>query len=418
MRKTIVVKGPALSRSGYGEQTRYALRSLRSREDLFDIYLINIPWGQTGQIEENNEERRWFEHLIHKTIEFYGQGKQCMCSLQVTIPNEWETMTPINIGYTAGIETNKVSPEWIEASKKMDNIMVISNHSKQVYENTSYNVQNKQTGQTIENFRCQTRIDAISYPVREYEEEPLDIELTTEFNFLIVNQWGVRKNLDNTIRWFIEEFQNDEDVGLVVKTNLANNSTTDGHVVKNRLALLAEEYPDRKCKIYLLHGSLTEENMTWLYRQPTFKALISLTHGEGFGLPIFESAYNGLPIICPLWSGQTDFLYTKNKNGKLRPMVAKVDYEMKPIQQEAVWEGVVMADSMWCYPTESSYKRQLREVHKNPTRFKAAAAKLKDYIKTEFEAEKMYDKFCRLVWQPEWGTMETSPLELEIRSFE
>ena len=34
-------------------------------------------------------------------------------SLQVTIPNEWDRIAPINIGYTAGIETNKVSPAWI-----------------------------------------------------------------------------------------------------------------------------------------------------------------------------------------------------------------------------------------------------------------------------------------------------------------
>ena len=37
MRKKILLKGPLLTRSGYGEQARFALRSLRSRIDLFDI---------------------------------------------------------------------------------------------------------------------------------------------------------------------------------------------------------------------------------------------------------------------------------------------------------------------------------------------------------------------------------------------
>ena len=35
-------------------------------------------------------------------------------SLQITIPNEFEKMCPVNIGYTAGIETNKVAPIWLQ----------------------------------------------------------------------------------------------------------------------------------------------------------------------------------------------------------------------------------------------------------------------------------------------------------------
>ena len=39
-------------------------------------------------------------------------------------------------------------------------------------------------------------------------------------------QFGPRKNLPNTVKWFIEEFHNDE-VGLVVKANLAKNCVMD-----------------------------------------------------------------------------------------------------------------------------------------------------------------------------------------------
>ena len=42
MKKKILLKGPLLTRSGYGEQARFALRSLRSREDLFDIYMESL----------------------------------------------------------------------------------------------------------------------------------------------------------------------------------------------------------------------------------------------------------------------------------------------------------------------------------------------------------------------------------------
>ena len=40
MRKKVLVRGPVLSRSGYGEQARFAIRSLRKQEASYDIYLI------------------------------------------------------------------------------------------------------------------------------------------------------------------------------------------------------------------------------------------------------------------------------------------------------------------------------------------------------------------------------------------
>ena len=66
MKKRILVKGPCLSQSGYGEQTRFALRSLREYQDQFDISLLNLSWGQTGWIWEDNEEREWIDSLIQK----------------------------------------------------------------------------------------------------------------------------------------------------------------------------------------------------------------------------------------------------------------------------------------------------------------------------------------------------------------
>ena len=114
--KKVIVKGPGLSQSGYGEHTRFLLRSLRSRPDLFDVYFVNINWGQTGWIYEDTEERRWMDFLLGKTMQYGQQGGQWDISLQVTIPNEWEPMAPVNIGVTAGIETTKIAPGWVEKS--------------------------------------------------------------------------------------------------------------------------------------------------------------------------------------------------------------------------------------------------------------------------------------------------------------
>ena len=40
MRKSVLVRGPALTQSGYGEHTRFVLRALRAQEDKFDIHVL------------------------------------------------------------------------------------------------------------------------------------------------------------------------------------------------------------------------------------------------------------------------------------------------------------------------------------------------------------------------------------------
>ena len=125
-RKKVLLRAPLLTRSGYGEQSRFALRSLRTREDVFDIYIQPLEWGKTSWIALVDEEREWIDKTIEKTIAHIQQGGTFDMSLQVTIPNEWEKLAPVNIGYTAGIETSKVAPLWLQkANETMNSVILV-----------------------------------------------------------------------------------------------------------------------------------------------------------------------------------------------------------------------------------------------------------------------------------------------------
>ena len=419
--KTILVKGPALSRSGYGEQTRFALRALRAHEERFNILLQNIPWGHTGWITETGEERDWFDHLIGKTQHHINQKLPIDISLQVTIPNEWEKIAPVNIGYTAGIETTKVAPQWIEKAGLMDKIIVVSNHSKNVYESTVYDGTIQETGQKAQ-FRVNTPIEVVNYPVRNREAENLNINLDYDFNFLSVAQLGPRKNIGNTLNWFLQEFQNEE-VGMVLKTNIANCSTSDSLHTQAKIANLLATYPDRKCKVYLLHGDLTLGQMNALYTNPKVKAYVTHTHGEGFGMPIFEAAYHGVPVIAPAWSGQNDFLHAhaamgKRKKPKLRALFCKVDYTINQVPQEAVWNGVIQPDSGWCYPTEESAKKTMRAVYENYSKYTEMADQLQKHLLENFTEEQQYAKFANYIYQEDTFEVEDWLSNLDIEDHE
>ena len=272
MKKKIFVRGPVLTQSGYGEQSRYALRALRSREDLFDVYIQPVNWGNCGWIWEDTEFRQWMDERITET-QILLQQKQLQpdISLQITIPNEFQRIAPINIGYTAGIETTKCSLEWLQKGNEMDKILVVSNHSRMSYAETIPTTIHPQTDEEV-SYKLDTPIEVVwENTPRAEPEEIRELNLDYDKNFLMISQLGPRKNFENTITCFVEEFKNEE-VGLVVKTNFAGNSIGDFNKIENHLKQVLSGHEDRKCKVYLLHGDLTPGQMTRLYSHPSMTA--------------------------------------------------------------------------------------------------------------------------------------------------
>ena len=391
MKKKILLKGPLLTRSGYGEQARFALRSLRSKPDIFEIFIQPIQWGMTSWLIEDTEERRWIDNVIEKTIGYIQQGGQFDISLQVTIPNEWENLASVNIGYTAGIETTKVAHQWLQKANEIDKVIVVSSHSKKVFENSEYMGINEQTQEELK-LTLQTPIDFANYPVKLFDNlEELELNIETDINFLVIAQQTPRKNLPNTIRWIVEEF-GDEEVGLVIKTNKAKNCLMDREMVMAELSGFVRSLPHTKCKVYLLHGDMTDEEMHSLYRHPKISAFVALPHGEGFGLPIFEAAYSGVPVVATGWSGQLDFLYDEEGNENFY----NVAFDINAVQEEVVWDGVIIKESMWAYAREVSAKEKLRECYDDIQKNKGLvkkSAKIAQALEERFSKEKMYERF-------------------------
>jgi glycosyltransferase involved in cell wall biosynthesis len=367
------------------------------------VFIKPITWGQTSWIVDDTPERRWIDETIEKTIGYLQQGGQFDMSLQITIPNEFNReVAKTNIGYTAGIETTQPAPIWIQKCNEMDSVIVVSNHSKNVLENTKFEGTDENTGQKIilEN---QSKITSVNYPTKSYDELPeLNLELPTSFNFLTVAQMGPRKNLNSTIKWFLEEFK-DEDVGLVVKTNVAKNCLLDRNLCVSNIKNIINQASngDRKCKVYVLHGNMTDEEMHALYTDQQIHAMIAIPHGEGFGLPIFEAAYSGLPIISVGWSGQCDYLYDQET-----PSIAhfyEVGFDIAPVPQEAVWEGVIVKESGWANAREQSTKEQMRNCYNdiiNNTEGSIASNTLNraQQLQEQFSADNMYEQFVNAVY--------------------
>ena len=388
--KKVLLRAPVLTRSGYGEHARFVLNALTTNPE-YDVYIEPLNWGHTNWVFEDTDYRKYIDSLIAKFGAHEGEFDICM---QVTIPNEWKKVAKYNIGVCAGIETDRVAPVWLQKANEMDGVIVTSNHARSGFMGSAYTLANEQ-GQPVSKLVCDVPVEVVHYGVKDLKPAKIDLGLRYDFNFLTVAQMGPRKNLGPMVKWFAEEFHKEE-VGFVVKANIANNSSIDRVKLKNSIESILKPFgEERKCKVHLVHGNMTDEEVHSLYVDPKVKAYITATHGEGFGLPIFEAAYSGLPVVAPAWSGHVDFLYapvtnSKSKKTTVKPLFEKVPFDIKPVPKEAHWDGVITSDSNWCFPKKDKFQKAMRSVYEAYASKKTQATQLQEYLKESFDMNKKY----------------------------
>jgi hypothetical protein len=387
----ILLEAPILTKSGYGEHARLVYESLKHSPGL-EILVNPLAWGTTSW-DSPAEELLEDIQLFGAYMQHCEQNKvnpQFNLQIHVGIPNEFEKKAPYSICVTAGIEADRVSPKWlIKTHQGIDKLIVPSEHAKAGFVHSSCEVQNQETG-TKTVIGCACPIDVVPYPVKTPTGPGLDIDFETDFNFLSIAMMGPRKNLEMTIGGFVEQYRENENIGLIVKTSSSRSSIMDRALTKKRLDGLMESLGEKKCKVYFLHGDLTESEIHSLYTHPKVKAYVTTTHGEGYGLPVFEAAYSGLPIIATDWSGHLDFLSGKYK-GKKKKLFAKVECDIKEVQKEALWKDLIGTECKWAWPKDLSYKLQLEKVYNNYGMYKKWAEALKSEILETHEKQKIVD---------------------------
>lgn len=379
--KKVVLRAPVLSQSGYGVHSRQIARWLLDRKDV-DLVVHPVQWGVTPW----HLNAASHDGLIGRIMERAKDDKGPFdVSFQVQLPNEWTVgLAKKDVGVTAGVETTICNPDWIANINAMNSVIVPSTLVKSTFEHTAATALNSV------HVIPESYIDAIDSPIIES-----GIEFNTKFNFLLVGQMTSRqadtdrKNIFNTIKWFCETFENDPEVGLIIKTNNGRETKIDRRVTLDILRQVISQvrkgpYP----YIHLLHGTMTDQEVASLYRHSSIKAFITLTRGEGFGLPVLEAAASGLPIIATNWSGYLDFL----KFGKF----IKVDFELKQIHKSRVDKTIFMPDARWADVVEIDAKKKMQKFREKPDVPTQWAQELKYKIRENFSFKAIsnsYDAF-------------------------
>jgi len=376
LKKRVLIRAPLLTVSGYGVHSRQIFEWAISRSD-FDVFVQPLQWGITPWLI-NPEGKDGLVGEIMKRVVDPSKENKFDITFQVQLPNEWDpNLGKFNVGITAAVETDICSKEWIHACNKMDAIIVPSKHTESVLVNSGEKLL-KPLFVVPESYHS-----SISDP----DLQPVNLDFNTDFNFLVFGQVtgnnpeNDRKNLFYTIKWICEEFKNDKNVGLVIKTN-SGRATKIDQSITNRLfkKLLAEVRGSNPFpKTYLLHGNMNENEVAGLYRNSKIKALVSLTRGEGFGLPLLEAAASGLPVIATGWSGHTDFL----GHGKY----ISIDPKLTPVHKSRIDGKIFVQGSKWAEVSESEVKQKLRKFYEKPSMPQQWANELSTVIKEKYSIE-------------------------------
>lgn len=355
-RRTVALQGPVLTQSGYGVHSRQIARWLLNRKDT-DVKFVPTVWGDTPWIISPDAHDGLIGEIMKRVTNPDGV-KDCDVSFQLQLPNEWNAkLSKKNVGVTAGVESDRCHPSWVDACNSMDAIVVPSQHSKSSI---------TATGKVTKPFFVVP--ESFCDSIMANDVKPLNLELDTDFNFLIfgqitgMNPLSDRKNIFYTIKWLCEAFKDDPSVGIILKTNAGRNSRIDRAVVTNMMKqLMSEVRKGPGPKLHLLHGDMSDEEVAGLYVHPKVKCLVTLTRGEGYGLPILEAAASALPVIATNWSGHLDFL----KHGKF----IGIHYQLADVDKSRIDNRIFVQGSRWANASEQDFKKRalkFRESHEVP----------------------------------------------------
>ena len=251
--------------------------------------------------------------------------------------------------------------------------------------------------------------------------ETLD-SIEEDFCFILCGHWmngeftHDRKDVGGTIHTFLSTFtklSSRNQPALVIKTGIGF-SVPEEIILKKKISDLRNNFTaanKRVPNVYIVWGDLTDKEMNSLYNHSKIKAMVSFTHGEGYGRPLAEFSLTGKPVIAPGWSGHVDFL---SEHGIL------MEGELRQVHPSVVWEEVIVAESNWFYINYQFASSVMNDVHKNYKKHLEKTRKQSQYMKVNFSLEKMTESFGDILerYLPSFSTEFEIPKLEELQTYE
>lgn len=340
--------GPLLDYSGYGEANRHAVAALHAAGvNVIAKTVTYAPesadFGDIGRLmmELQQNEGDYKIKILHTTPDQYHKYLE---------PGKY------HIGHFFW-ETDGVPDEFIKGLNLMDEVWTGSEANKQAIERSGCGKPVYIYPQAIETER--------KWP------KPYKIHDFDGYLFYSIFEWTDRKNPAALLDAYWREFQNDENVGLLIKTYFRNFTLESKRMIRATIEKAKAKSGLEKFPPVFLYLDLMDRNHIERLHK-TGDCYVTPHRGEGWGLPIAEAMLAGNPVITTAYGGISEWI-AKNRAGMT------LDYLMVPLDGMLHSIRWYTPEQKWAEPDQEALRANMRlafEQGPEVDQFAAAGQKL------------------------------------------
>ncbi|PLR76596.1 glycosyl transferase family 1 [Bacillus sp. V3-13] len=353
--------GYVFDRGGYGTVSRNYLKMLKA---------LNIPVHihNLGEIhKEVGEDDRDLIGNIHRPISELGTDPVMVIH---STPDDFARFNGTGFNKKIGItifETDKIPDYWVGLCNQMDEIWVPSAFNYRTF--TKSGVDEK-------------KVIVMPYgiDVEKYNKnfKPFAFSTTPkQFTFLYACQFDFRKGFDLLIKSFCEEFTDEDEVSLIIKTYV-HGSDFDAEAIIRSYIPIKNNIPS----IFIINEKMSENELLSLYS--SCSCYISTDRACGWGMPQMEMMAMGKPVISINWSGSTEFMNEENTF-----LIQPLD-ELEPVDINLMLSRPQLYfDHKWAKVPMENVRKAMRDAYYNKEKRLKIAQNAKEMIDQKYSITEM-----------------------------
>jgi len=353
--KGIKYIAPIFNNSGYAKAARGNILALYERGIPLTLHPVSFEKIQP----DLGEDGKILDSLVDRDIDYN------IVIIHLT-PEHWNKLKEpgkINIGYTIW-ETSKLHFNWpVWINNDVEKVLVGCHWNKEVFKGSGVEVP----------------IGVVPHGINMSDFDGVKPYSITgvgsnTYVFYDIFQWTERKNPLALIKAYWYEFNEEDDVALVLKTYRGDYSEDEKEAIRVTLRRLKTVTPmDYYPPIYLISDILSEDEILGLHARGD--CFVSFNRGEGFGLSPFTAGASGNPVITTGYGGVSE--YVDKHNSYL------IDYSLTPVFGMP-WSPWYRGDQLWAESDVLHGASLMREVYKNQEDARERGHLLKKNISENF----------------------------------